>query len=284
MENILAAVDFSSCSINALEHAVSIAQKGDLNLYMIWVNNPSVTKTTIHSSSSKELIEEVEKQFKHLIDKYKPILKNSKIDYLIREGKMYKEVIGTANELEAACIVLGTHGSSGFEQFWIGSNAMKVISLAQCPVITLRAGIAPTVDLKRIVMPIDGSLETRQKVPFTVYLAEIFDAEIYVLGVYTSKYKSMMRKVDDYVKQVVKYIENSDVSVHVESMKVDNTTTSIIDYAKKVDANLISIMTEKDTSPFNMLTGPQAQQMINHSPYPVLTVNSIELLRTGVRG
>ncbi len=284
MENILAAVDFSSCSINALEHAVSIAEKGDLNLYMIWVNNPSVTKTTIHPSSSKELIEEVEKQFKHLIDKYQPVLKNSKIDYLIREGKMYKEVIGTASELEAACIVLGTHGSSGFEQFWIGSNAMKVISLAQCPVITLRAGVAPTVDLKRIVMPIDSSLETRQKVPFTVYLAEIFDAEIYILGVYTSRYKSMMRRVDDYVKQVVKYVESFDVPVHVESMRVDSITTSIIEYAKKVDANLISIMTEKDSSPFNMLTGPQAQQMINHSPYPVLTVNSVELMRTGVRG
>jgi nucleotide-binding universal stress UspA family protein len=63
MANIIAAIDFSDCSVNALEHAVSIASRGALDIHMIWVNNPSVTKTTIYSDSASELIDEIRKQF-----------------------------------------------------------------------------------------------------------------------------------------------------------------------------------------------------------------------------
>ena len=63
MKNILAAIDFSDCSINALEHAISIAVKGLFTVHMVWVNNPIATKTTIYSDSSSELIDEVKDQF-----------------------------------------------------------------------------------------------------------------------------------------------------------------------------------------------------------------------------
>ena len=147
MANIIAAIDFSDCSVNALEHAVSIASRGALDVHMIWVNNPSITKTTIYSDSSAELIDEIKKQFGKLVEKYSPMLPDSVIDFVIREGKIYREVIDEAKEMDSLCIVMGTHGVSGFEQFWIGSNANKLISVSPCPVITLRAGI----DAKQIM-------------------------------------------------------------------------------------------------------------------------------------
>ena len=278
MSNIIAAIDFSDCSINALEHAVSIANRGILDIHMIWVNNPSVTKTTIYSDTSSDLIEEIKKQFGNLIEKYQKQLPESTIDYVIREGKVYREILDEAKEMDSLCIIMGTHGSSGFEQFWIGSNANRLISIAHCPVITLRAGINARNPLERIIMPIDSTIDTRQKVPFTAYLARLFDAEIYVVSVYASKYKAIRRRVDEYTDQVIKYLEEEGMVYRRDAIEVDNLTTATIDYAKKVRANLISIMTEQETSPFNLLVGPYAQQMVNNSPFPVLSINPVETL------
>jgi nucleotide-binding universal stress UspA family protein len=278
MSNIIAAIDFSDCSINALEHAVSIANKGILDVHMIWVNNPSVTKTTIYSDASSDLIDEIKNQFARLIEKYKVQLPESQIDYVIREGRVYREILDEAREMESLCIVMGTHGSSGFEQFWIGSNANRLISVSHCPVISLRAGISVKHHLERIVMPIDSTIDTRQKVPFTAYLARLFDAEIYVVSIYASKYKAIQRRVDEYTDQVIEYLEEEGIPYRRDSMVVDNVTTSTIDYAKKIRANLISIMTEQETSPYNLLVGPYAQQMVNNSPYPVLSINPKETL------
>jgi hypothetical protein len=40
-------------------------------------------------------------------------------------------------------------------------------------------------------------------------------------------------------------------------------------------ADLISIMTEQET-PANILLGPHAQQMVNQSPVPILSIHPME--------
>jgi nucleotide-binding universal stress UspA family protein len=283
MANIIAAIDFSDCSVNALEHAVSIASRGVLDVHMIWVNNPSITKATIYSDTSADLIDEIRKQFGTLVEKYGPKLPESKIDFVIREGKIYREIIDEAKEMESLCIVMGTHGISGFEQFWIGSNANKLISVSPCPVITLRAGIDIKNELRCILMPIDSTLDTRQKVPFTAYIARLFDAEIYVLAIYASKYKSIQKRVDEYADQVCEYLEDEGIKFHRDVLSCDNLTAATIEYAKRIRANLISIMTEQETSPFNLLVGPYAQQMVNNSPYPVISINPFDTMQMSTR-
>ena len=278
MSNIIAAIDFSDCSINALEHAVSIANRGLLDLHMVWVNNPSVTKTTIYSDTSSDLIDQIKGQFAKLIEKYKPRLPENEIHYVIREGKVYREILDEAKEMDSLCIVMGTHGASGFEQFWIGSNANRLISVSHCPVITLRSGISIKHDLERIVMPLDSTLDTRQKVPFTAYLAKLFDAEIHVLKLYSSNVKAIQHTVDEYAEQVAEYLEDEEIQYVVDSVHADNLTVSTIEYAQKVKANLISIMTEQETKMYNLLIGPYAQQMVNTSPFPVLSINPKETL------
>jgi hypothetical protein len=48
-----------------------------------------------------------------------------------------------------------------------------------------------------------------------------------------------------------------------------------IDYALSKSADLISIMTEQET-PANILLGPHAQQLVNQSPVPILSIHPVE--------
>jgi nucleotide-binding universal stress UspA family protein len=202
--------------------------------------------------------------------------------YKIRTGKVYKEITGEARENRAMLVVAGTHGASGFEEFWIGSNANRIVSASPCPVITIRAGIDIRRPLNKIVLPIDSTMETRQKATFTGYLAKMHEAEIFILSLLTSKVKAIRQNVDLYSNQVALYFESEGIKCHIENMDADNLSDNMIEYAKKIDANLISIMTEQETTTSNLWMGPYAQQTVNHSPIPVLSIHSREVLAAGL--
>lgn len=282
MKKILVAIDFLDCSINALAHAVSIASRANADLEMVWVNMPDQSKE-IFKCDPDILLTEVDKRFGELIEDFAPEMGKGKMTYKIRDGKVYKEIVDAAEDYGADMIVAGTHGSSGFEEFWIGSNANKIVSASKKPIITIRGGIDIKRPLSKIVLPLDSTVETRQKLPFTTELARIHDAEIYVLSIYTTKVADIRYRVDTYTDQVIEYLEEEEVKYVRDAIEAENLTKSTIGYAERIDANLISIMTEQERTTANLWLGPYAQQMVNHSPFPVLSIHPRELIRSLTR-
>jgi nucleotide-binding universal stress UspA family protein len=276
MNDILVGIDFSDCSINALEHAISFARKAEKDIIMVWVNRHESQKELL-TYSSDNIIEEVKKRFEKLISNYKPDFKQE-MKFEIRDGKIYKQIVKTAEEYDVSLIVVGTHGASGFEEFWIGSNANKIISFTHIPVVTIRSKIDIERDLQRIVLPIDSTPETRQKIIFTAVLAAYFKAEVHVLALYSVSSKTVHDRVDKYAKQMTDYLEEEGIKYKLISQRTDNITNSTIEYAKSIDANLIAIMTEQEHSTSNILLGSYALQMVNNSSIPVLSIHPKDLL------
>ena len=65
-KDIVVGIDFSDCSINALEHAITIANKAHSDLTMVWANHLDYSKE-IFSVEPENLINEVEKRLNQLI-------------------------------------------------------------------------------------------------------------------------------------------------------------------------------------------------------------------------
>ncbi len=274
MKSILVAVDFSNCSVNALLYAAQIAFKADARVEMIWVNNPEKTRVSVDNDSSNELIDEVIIQFKRLTDELHAKFIGLKVDYVIRQGKVYKEVKLQAEESKSWLIVAGTHGVSGFEEFWMGSNAYRIVGTAPCPVITLRADVDVSKLLNTIIFPVDCTSETREKVAPTLQIARVTGAKVIILKLYSSSLTDIKNIVDAYAAQVVSFMEEEGVEVETDFVKANNLTDATIEYARKSNGNLIAIMTEQEKKTTNILLGNYAQQMVNHSPIPVLTIRS----------
>lgn len=281
MDLIVAGVDFSDNSINCLEHALTIARKASADVLMVWVNIPSMTKNLL-SEKNTDINQVISEKFDELVKKYQPTLPDSKIEYTIRRGKVYKEIANLAKEREADLILVGTHGTSGYDPFWIGSNANKLISIAPCPVITIRLGVDVQRNLTKIVLPIDDSPETRQKVAITTDIAAYFHAEVMILAVYTSSVDHYRNLIDSYCEQVVKHFIKFNIRHSLHSVEAGNVTKATIEFAVAQEANLIAIMTEQTTSAMNLWLGPFAQQMVNQSPIPVLSVHPKANLRLKV--
>ncbi len=270
---ILTGIDFSECSINALEHAISIANKADADVCMVWVNRP-VSGKEIYLVSQDQIVAEAITRFEGLIAKYQNQMGRGKIYFKVRKGKIYREIVELADELDAFLVVIGTHGASGFEEFWMGSNAFRIVSAIQRPIISIRGGVDINRTIQKVVMPIDSTVESRQKTPMTALIAKYFDAEIHVLALLSSDVPEIVDTVREYIKQVEVYLKENEVRYIVKELKTNNLTTDTIQYALEVQANLISIMDEQEIKPSNIWLGPFAQQMVHRSPIPVMSIHA----------
>lgn len=238
---ILTGIDFSDCSINALEHAISIANKADADVCMVWVNRP-VSGKEIYLVSQDQIVAEAITRFEGLIAKYQNQMGRGKIYFKVRKGKIYREIVELADELDAFLVVIGTHGASGFEEFWMGSNAFRIVSAIQRPIISIRGGVDINRTIQKVVMPIDSTVESRQKTPMTALIAKYFDAEIHVLALLSSDVPEIVDTVREYIKQVEVYLKENEVRYIVKELKTNNLTTDTIQYALEVQADRKSVV------------------------------------------
>lgn len=271
MKKIIVPIDFSKDSINALEHAVWISNAVGADLRIIHVTKSKNFEMPFTIENFDKMIGKSLEDFMQLIyKKYKAKVKG-KLDYKIRVGKIYREIVNQAKYDDAYMIIMGTHGVSGFEEMWIGSNAYRVVSNAPCPVLTIRHGFLRCV-VRNFVLPVDITSDTRKKVPFTAELAKFLKSTVHVLLVSESSSLTIKKKIDNYGKQVQEYLTKAGVRNVLAYGIGDNITDETIKYAKSIGADLISIMTEQPENPQNLWLGAYAQQMVNHSPLPVLSI------------
>jgi nucleotide-binding universal stress UspA family protein len=276
MKQIIVAIDFSKGSTHALRFAIGIANVVGANIQLLHVYKPDSAES-IFDNVEKDAMREIQGRLDALIDKYKKLLKKGKMEGKIRKGKVYKEIVNQAKYSDAYMIVVGTHGVSGFEEFWIGSNAYRIVSAAPCPVMTIRYGFCCTKRITKIVMPIDDTRDSRQKVPFVADLAKLLCADVHIMAIYRSKMKEVQKEVEKYADQAGKFLATSDVKYSIFTKRVDNIADGIMEFADSINADLIACMTEQEYAPSNIWLGPFAQQLVNHSKIPVLSIHSKEL-------
>ncbi len=277
METIVVAIDFSKSSINALNYAIKYANIKKADIHMVWVDNISSGEVIFTGFSNKAKLE-YKKNLQKIVDEYKNELTAGELKFSMRRGKVHVELAKVASDINANLMIAGTHGVTGFEEHWIGSNAYRIVTYAPCPVITVRNDFNFAESIGSIIFPIDSTLETKQKLPFTADIARSFNAEIYILGLYSTTLKSVQKRINTYVDQAVKYFNENSVKFSVEKFKPANITRSIINYAEKINADLITIMTEQENTANHVFLGPHAQQMINHSPIPILSLKSMKVI------
>jgi nucleotide-binding universal stress UspA family protein len=273
MKTIIVPLDFSDESFTGLNLSLMLARKTRASIQLIHVIGKN--------SGNKDQLE-LENQL--VKTKFEDILLKCReqgnihcaLNYTIAEGQIFKEIANLAAKHEDPLTVLSTHGASGFEELFIGGNAYKITSHSKNPVITIRKNKIPS-GIDNIVLPLDFTFQTREKVPYTVELAKEFNSKIHLLTIRLSNLKSIEKKLHQYSRQVATYLDNHKIPYVVEHLYGSNLTDLTLDYSNSVDADLISIMTEQEKSTSNLLLGNFAHQMINKALIPVISFPNYHL-------
>lgn len=277
MNKILAAVDFSECSMNAFRQALNYAKIMEAHLTMVWVD-PETLKFINPSSEQEDAMTRANEAFEGIWKQYKNDLPHSELKYMVKRGQVYEEIVKTAVAEDADMIVAGTHGVSGFKEFWMGSNVFRLIMASPIPVLSIRESARPKQSISTIVLPIDSTLETKQKSEVVALLARHFDSDVHLLSLYSSSVKDIQKLVESYTEETRNYLDTENVTCFTAERKGNNITNMTLDYAREVDADLIVIMTEQEIKPTNLWMGTYARQMVNHSEIPVLSIKPKELV------
>ncbi len=273
MSSIVVGIDFSRSSIKAFEYALGLASKTGHDLKLVYVSKARDIDKILPEGSKGEPTS-AEKGFQKLIKKHEDTIPG-KITFKILNGKIYEEITNLAKYTEAWLIVVGAHGMSGFEEFWVGNNATKIIAHANKPVVSIKKNykIKPA-PVEKIILPIDSTIETIQKIPLTLKFAKYFKAQINVLSLFSSKVKNIEERVENNTKEAIALVVKSGLRYINEKTVCDNITKATIEYAEKRNADMIAIMTEQEFSTQSVIMGTYAQQMVNQSPIPVLSIRT----------
>lgn len=271
MKTLIVPLDFSEESLNGLDLAVMLARKTNAKILLVHVI-PEVINEDMSLTERK--IKNANLKFENILQSCQE--RNAfkcNMNYLISRGRVFSDITNLADKHEDPLIVLSTHGASGFEKLFIGGNAFKITSSAKNPVITVRQSIL-TSNIDKIVMPIDNTLQTREKVPYTVNFAKLFNSEIHVVTIRTSNHRSTEKKLHKYSAQVAEFIQGHKIPFRLEHLHGGNLTDIILAYSRAFNADLISVLAEQEKDTSNSLLGNDAHQMINKSHIPVLVIPS----------
>lgn len=271
---ILVPVDFSPSSINAMEHAVLYANAIGCDIRMIHVKrrNADYDPAINFNDYDEVLKSSVINNFKRIIAHFKSKMKG-KIDYCVRDGRVFTEVCNQAKYGDALMIISGTNGVSGFKERWEGSNAFRIVSHAICPVVTIKYNFVPQ-SLRRIVVPIDNTDRTRLKIPIVAKIAKCFDAEMMLVDLRNDNKLLTQKKMEEAMKAVTIYLDRHNVRYSKDNLRVKKkkTATAVIDYALENDADLIAATSERLDNNWQLFSVSNPQKLVNHSPIPVITI------------
>ncbi|MEO5572527.1 MAG: universal stress protein [Bacteroidia bacterium] len=271
---ILVPVDFSEQSIIALKQSYNLARLTKSEILLIHVLDEDFLKSLEHIFKDNSYEDPMRDQVQTRLDKLANDVQQEagiKVNTTIKKGKIYEEIVNVAKEIDARFIIMGTHGAVGLKKKFLGSNASRVIKEANCPVITIK-GKEHQYGCKKIVLPLDLSRETKEKVDKAIEIAGFFGSEIYIVSVVESDDEFLMNKLSRQMTQVKEVIESNNIPVHTEFVKSDDISEEIINYAEKIGADLIIIMTQQEIYWSEMFIGFAAQEIINKSSVPVLTI------------
>lgn len=278
---ILIPVDFSETSLLAIKHGAFIAQseKSQLSLLHV-VNTPYISQNMFLPVVNMEDNSGVEKKALAKLAELANDVKNQygvNAQTIIKVGNPSSEVTNVAKEIGASLIVMGTHGYSPLEELVIGSVALKVITKAPCPTMAM-SNAATNKGFSTIVMPIDGTVNSRQKVNYTIEMAKRFKSTVHALGLLGANEENEFAGMEVIMNQVRKLAEEQGVGFHSEILKdLKNRATATVTYAEKNKADLIVIMTDQDAELSGFFLGPYSQQIIHLSKVPVIAIKPKDL-------
>ncbi len=279
--NVLIPIDFHELSLSALRYGIHIARKLGLEIRLLYIHEePGILANIFTSEESDNLIQKIREELTALATKAEAE-SGIKVTAKVRKGKIHARIADSAEEYGSRMIIMGTR-SSAEDGNIIGANTSRVIRIAKCPVITISRR-HDYGECSSILLPLDLTKETRQKVGWAIEISKRLSCRIRVVSALWSKNDpDIVRLLKTQLAQVQNFIE--DAGIHCTAEIIESTEDArtlvpiILGYAKQhPDIDMIIIMTQQEMSVVEYFVGSSAQEIIRKAEVPVMSIIPKEL-------
>jgi len=273
---ILIPVDFSEESLVAIDYAKLIAPMFRAKIHMLHVLEGKNPILKFVSDKDKPVIEKkIAEKLENIVDTLTfdaPV----EVSYSIEKGNLIDSILKKRKDIDAKLIVVGTTGSKDIRKKIIGSNALRIIREAECPVISIKSKNAFK-EIDNIILPLDTSKVTKQKVEHGILFAKYFNATIHLVSVENGDNFIESDTAIQQLEETSEYVENQGVSCSIKLLVASSSSSkmakTIIEYAKEMKADIIMIMTRQEMKSNQFHVGSFAKEIIHKANIPVFSVS-----------
>ena len=169
-------------------------------------------------------------------------------------------------ERQADLIVLGTHGTSGWDEWLFGSNAEHIVQAAHCPVLVIKEAVTDFAP-QNAIAAIDVDDALRQQWPPYPFDAGGNSLKQFVY-VSTPNNNLVPEGVHAWMDDLA--VEKGITGYELHVRQARTVEIGILNYARERQADLIVVYTHGHTGLRHLLQGSVAEDVLNHAPVPVL--------------
>ena len=282
---ILVPVDFEPQSIIALEQSYNLARLLPAEIVLLYVYDPPAgIRSLFGASYDEEILRKLQERLALLSAKVHEET-GLQVSSILETGRVYSKILDMADKIQAQFIIMGTHSQPelpGNAVGVLGANSSRVLRSARCPVITINAKHHFD-GCRNILLPLDLTTESRQKVTWAIKIAKIYGAGIKVVsGIWSKNDPEVYSRLRFLAGQVKQFIEKEGIVCTAEIVEdVENEKAlipTVLNYAEKQgDIDLIMIMTQQESGVIEFFVGSRAQEFVRLSPVPVMSIAPKEL-------
>ena len=270
MNKIIVPVDFSKHSEYALKTAAILAKRYDaeiLALHMLELDQGRLTDSSNeHNEKMVFFLKLAEQKFDEFLNK--DYLSGVTVIPLVKHFKVFSEVAEVAEDHGADMIVMGSHGSSGLSEIFIGSNTEKVVRYSKIPVLVVKQ---KPEDLKFDTVTFASDFSTEMVAPY-LKASQLFDnLKLIHVNVPGEAFKSS----SEIEQTVASFLQKADGNLNklndVHYTSDYTVEKGILNASTILGADLITMPTHGRKGLAHFFSGSVSEDVANHANIPVMT-------------
>lgn len=275
MKKILVPVDFSKYSEKALEVAASLAKQHGAEI--VAVHMMGLSDAVITREESKEVFEAMyymrlaEKRFSEFLDK--DYLNGIKVTDTVHNYKVFSELNDVAVDMGADLIVMGSHGTSGIREVFVGSNTEKVVRTSEIPVLVIK-NQSPNFQPENGVFACDFLENSIGPYKRAKWMFDLLGVKMQLLYINLAGDFRSTREIEKRILSFMTKAEEPNPFLALNEVVQYNdysVEAGIFAYSQVSNTDIIGIPTQGRQGLAHFFSGSIGEDIVNHSELPVLT-------------
>jgi hypothetical protein len=164
---------------------------------------------------------------------------------------------------------MGSHGSGGFQEMFIGSNTEKVVRFSDVPVLVIK-NKTDNFKADNFVFASDFSQEIKKPFKQLLEIAGLFNSKLNLVMINTPSSFKPTHIAEKIMNDFIKEFNYPNYSLHIYNDV--NVEKGILNFANSVQADLIGMCTHGRRTGFaHFFNGSVSEDLVNHAIRPVIT-------------
>jgi nucleotide-binding universal stress UspA family protein len=261
IRTIIVPYDFSDCATDALRVAASIAHRTSAVIDVVH----AYEQLGDHAENVR-LREELEAKLARVPEL--PFMQGIELRKFMLRQLTVTEIFKNERLASADLIVMGTHGASGVKGI-VGSNTQRIVRQAPMPVLVIKHH-SEDFALKDVVFASNFSAQDVEKFEAFRPLLDLFDPRVHLVKVNTPR---DFERSEDSHRAIAAFLQRHELRRYTATVYNDlSIEEGILHFAQSIDADLIAMATHGRTGFFHVVNGSLTEDIVNHTPLPVLSV------------